>query len=71
MDKGFLGQEKVDENGIFCHCTAMDSHFLLFHSGKVFHQLVCPLTVVLPQIFFSLITLLLGTGKLGDQEFHI
>ena len=29
----------------------------LFHSGKVFHQLVCPLTVVLPQIFFSLTTL--------------
>ena len=57
LDKGFLGQEKVDENGIFCHCTAMDSHFLLFHSGKVFHQLVCPLTVVLPQIFFNLTTL--------------
>ena len=25
------------------------------HSGQVFHQLVCPLSVVLPQIFFNLI----------------
>ena len=33
------------------------SHFPLFHSGQVFHQLVCPLTVVLPQIFFNLTTL--------------
>ena len=33
------------------------SSFSLFHSGQVFHQLVCPLTVVLSQIFFSLITL--------------
>ncbi|WP_419616740.1 hypothetical protein [Thiolapillus sp.] len=31
--------------------------FPLFHSGQVFHQLVCPLTVVLPQIFFNLTTL--------------
>ena len=29
----------------------------LFHSGQVFHQLVCPLTVVLRQIFFNLTTL--------------
>ena len=28
-----------------------------FHSGQVFHQFVCPLTVVLPQIFFNLTTL--------------
>ena len=33
------------------------SSFLLFHSGQVFHQLVCPLTDVPPQIFFSLATL--------------
>ena len=33
------------------------SCFPLFHSGQVFHQLVCPLTVVLPWIFFNLITL--------------
>ena len=31
--------------------------FFLFHSGQVFHQLVCPLTVVLPKIFFNLTTL--------------
>ena len=31
--------------------------FPLFHSGQVFYQLVCPLTVVLPQIFFNLTTL--------------
>ena len=33
------------------------SRFPVFHSGQVFHQLVCPLTVVLPQIFFNLTTL--------------
>ena len=33
------------------------SHFPLFHSGQVFYQFVCPLTVVLPQIFFNLTTL--------------
>ena len=33
------------------------SHFPLFHSGQVFHQLVCPLTVVLSQVFFNLTTL--------------
>ena len=33
------------------------SSFSLFHSGQVFHQLVCPLTVVLPQIVFRLATL--------------
>ena len=38
--------------------TILDSsRFPLFHSGQVFHQLVCPLTVVLPQIFFNLTTL--------------
>ena len=38
--------------------TILDSScFPLFHSGQVFHQLVCPLTDVLPQIFFSLTTL--------------
>ena len=45
----------------FCEAfswTILDStSFPLFHSGQVFHQLVCPLTVVLPQIFFSLTTL--------------
>ena len=33
------------------------SSFPLFHGGQVFHELVCPLTVILPQIFFRLITL--------------
>ena len=30
--------------------------FPCLNSGQVFHQLVCPLTVVLPQIFFNLTT---------------
>ena len=34
------------------------SRFPLFHSGQVFHQLVCLLIVVLSQIFFNLTTLL-------------
>ena len=46
---------------LFCEAfswTILDSNrFPLFHSGQVFHQLVCPLTVVLPQIFFNLTTL--------------
>ena len=33
------------------------SRFPLFHSGQVFHQLVCPLTVVLSRIFLDLTTL--------------
>ena len=33
------------------------SRFTQFRSDQVFHQLVCPLTVVLPQIFFNLTTL--------------
>ena len=33
------------------------SNFSLFHSSQVFHELVCPLAVVLPQIFLSLSTL--------------
>ena len=38
--------------------TILDSSSLsLFHSGQVFHELVRPLTVVLPQIFFNLTTL--------------
>ena len=38
--------------------TILDSScFSLFHSGQVFHELVCLLTVVLPQIFFNLTTL--------------
>ena len=45
----------------FCEAfswTVLDSSsFSLIHSGLVFHELVCPLTVVLPQIFFSLTTL--------------
>ena len=31
--------------------------FSLFQSGQVFHELICPLTVVLPQIFFNHTTL--------------
>ena len=42
----------------FCEAfssTILDScSFSLFHSGQVFHELVCPLTVVLPQSFFNL-----------------
>ena len=38
-------------------CSSVRSRFPLFHSGQVFHKLVCPLTVVLPQIFFNLATL--------------
>ena len=34
------------------------SSFSLCHRGQVFHELVCPLTVVLPQIFFNLTTLI-------------
>ena len=30
----------------------------MFRSCQVFHELVCPLTVVLPQIFFNLTSLL-------------
>ena len=38
--------------------TILDSsRFPLFHSGQVFHRLECPLTVVLPQIFFFLTSL--------------
>ena len=33
------------------------SSFPLFHSGQVFHELVCSLTVALPQIFFNVTTL--------------
>ena len=32
------------------------SRFPLFDGGQVFHQLVCLLTVVLPQIYFNLTT---------------
>ena len=46
----------------FCEAfswTILDSsRFSLFHSGQVFHKLVCPLTVVLSQIFFNLTTLI-------------
>ena len=31
------------------------SSFTLFHSGQVFHELVCSLTVVVPQIVYYLI----------------
>ena len=45
----------------FCEAfswTILDSsNFSLFHIGKVFHKLVSPLTVVLPQIFFNFTTL--------------
>ena len=41
----------------FSRMTLDSSSFPLFHSGQVFHVLVCPLTVVLPQIFFNLTTL--------------
>ena len=42
---------------VFSWMTLVSSRFPLFHSGQVFHQLVCPLTVVLPRIFFNLTTL--------------
>ena len=40
----------------FSWTTLDSSSFSLFHSGKVFQKLVCPLTVVLPQIFSNLTT---------------
>ena len=46
---------------LFCEAfswTILDSsRFPLLHSGQVFHQLVCPLTAVLPQSFSNLTTL--------------
>ena len=57
----FLFHRTVQYLSLFCEAfswTILDSsRFPLFHSGQVFHQLVCPLTVVLPQIFFNLTTL--------------
>ena len=51
----------VQHLSLFCEAfsrTILDSsRFLPFHSGQVFHHLVCPLTVILPQILFSLTTL--------------
>ena len=51
----------VQHLSLFCETfswTILDSsRFPLFHSGQVFHQFVCPLTVVLPQIFFNFTTL--------------
>ena len=39
--------------------TILDSgSFSLFNGGQFFHELVCPLIVILPQIFFSLTALL-------------
>ena len=44
----------------FCEAfssTILDSSsFSLFHRGQVFHELICPLTVVIPEIFFNLTT---------------
>ena len=70
---GLSGDNPVlmDLNTVFCpsvqyllfFCEAFSrtildsSSFSLFHSGQISHQLVCPLTVVLPQIFLNLITL--------------
>ena len=43
---------------LFCFWTILDSStFSLFHSCQVFHDLVCRLTVLLPQTFFNLTTL--------------
>ena len=69
--EGWVGLVVVQLRAVFCpsvqylslYCEAFSwmildsSHFPLFHSGQVFHQLICPLTVVLPQIFFNLATL--------------
>ena len=45
----------------FCQAfsrTILDSNsFPFFHSSQVFHKLICPLTVVLPRIFFNVIAL--------------
>ena len=46
----------------FSWTTLDSSSFSSFHSGQVFHDLVYPLTVVLPQIFFSLTTLFTYPG---------
>ena len=46
---------------LFCEAFSWaildSSYFPLFHCGQVFYQFVCPLTVVLLQIFFNLTTL--------------
>ena len=42
---------------VFSSTILDSSSFSLFHSGQDFHELVCPLTVVLPQIFYNLTTL--------------
>ena len=51
----------VQHLSFFCEAFSWaildSSHFPQFHSGQVFYQFVCPLTVVLPQIFFSLTSL--------------
>ena len=44
---------------VFCEAFTWtifnSSRFPLFHRGQFFHELVCPLTVALPQIFFSVL----------------
>ena len=56
-----IAQSNVQFLILFCEAFSWtifnSSWFPLFHSGQIFYQLVCPLTVVLPQIFFNLITL--------------
>ena len=51
----------VQHLSFFCEAfflTILDSSsFSLFHNGEVFHKLICPLTVVPPQIFFNLASL--------------
>ena len=66
-----IGLVVVQLRAAFCPSVQYLSHFCeafswtilggnsfpLFHSGQVFHELECPLTVVLPQIFSSVTTL--------------
>ena len=52
-----IGSVSVDFCEAFSWTILYSSCFPLFRSGQVFHQLVCPLTVVLPQIFCNLTTL--------------
>ena len=55
---GCLSSQSVQYLSFFCEAfswTILDSSsFPLFSGGQVFHELVCPLTVVLPQIFLNL-----------------
>ena len=58
----------------FFFWTILDSNsFSLFHSGQVFHELVCPLTVVLPlmHLLMLLFTSLYVSDPSGSNPFFL